>query len=513
MAGRRSHFTAMAGLLWQLVALVVGARTAVAVAILQFEAPVLIAGGSGSSSSAHPEHAWFPEGGAVIGPPAGPQAVLVAVRHNLDGGPNMPAPGHTYEAKISWDGGRSYRHYDYDSDRDLTPARVNTDGTLHRFRPGGTKRGTNKTSFHGAGQIWTAHQNRTLSHLDDPTAVPSVLYSGFPFAVEALTYGSAVISVGGSPATLVQTVGYSTTMPLQFQELAAFRSTDSGKTFAFQQVVGSHNQTRPPMPPGTVWQGPGENDLVQLQDGSLLAVFRVMSCHPYRSSRGTADGRVWSAPKVLAPNVLGSVRPKLLRLPTGHVLLAGGRPGLSLWLSDDATATHWTRINVATQHNRLVTNPSWRYEPGFANDTNICSATTKSPSGCSCQHPTGPSPTTAYTSLLQVGPRQFLLQYDRLANGWKMPPGRWGDSDQTFSMRFTLKSDDDAHHDEDNLLAQLELREELKLDDYHELGGQTTHRLASAFIRVGVTVGDPSLRLHTYLSELFLNQDRFVAGL
>jgi hypothetical protein len=26
-------------------------------------------------------------------------------------------------------------------------------------------------------------------------------------------------------------------------------------------------------------------------------------------------------------------------------------------------------------------------------------------------------------------------------------------------------------------------------------------------------VGDPSLRLHTYLSELFLNQDRFVAGL
>jgi hypothetical protein len=94
-----------------------------------------------------------------------------------------------------------------------------------------------------------------------------------------------------------------------------------------------------------------------------------------------------------------------------------------------------------------------------------------------------------------------------------MPPGRWGDSDQTFSMRFTLKSDDDAHHDEDNLLAQLELREELKLDDYHELGGQTTHRLASAFIRVGVTVGDPSLRLHTYLSELFLNQDRFVAGL
>ena len=64
----------------------------------------------------------------------------------------------------------------------------------------------------------------------------------------------------------------------------------------------------------------------------------------------------------------------------------------------------------------------------------VCSATTKSPRGCSCQHPTDPSSTTAYTS---------LLQYDRLANGWKMPPGPWGDCDYTFSMRFTLKSDDD----------------------------------------------------------------------
>ena len=395
--------------------------------LLQFEAPVLVA--ESSSASHPPEHAWFPEGGAVVGPPAGPQAVLVALRHNLDGGPKLP--GHTYESKISWDAERSYSQYDYDSDRDLTPAHVDGDGT---------EQGTNKTSFRGAGQIWTAHQNRTLSQRNDPTAFPSVLYSGFPFAVEALTYGSAVIGVSGSPAMLVQTVAYSTTMPLQYQELAAFLSTDSGKTFAFQHVVASHNQTRPSA--ATVWQGPGENDLVKLQDGSLFTVFRVMSCHPCRSSRGSADGRVWSAPKMLAPNVLGSVRPKLLRLPSGQLLLSGGRPGLSIWLSSDAAAETWNRINVAAEHNRLVTNPSWRYEQEFANDTDICSATTKSTSGCSCQHPTGPSSTTAYTSLLQVGPHQFLLQQDRLANGWKMPPGPWGDSDHTFSMRFTLKSDD-----------------------------------------------------------------------
>ena len=416
-----------------------------------FEAPVLVEEGS----SSRPEHAWFPEGGAVIGSLAGPQAVLVAVRHNLDGGPKLPAPGHTYEAKLSWDGGQSYSHYDYESDRDLTPTHLDADGTLRRFRPGGAERGTNKTSFCAASQVWTAHPNRTLTQCQDPAVVTSVLYSGFPFEVEALTYGSAVVSVGsGTSAALVQTVAYTTTMPLQYQELAAFRSTDGGKTFQFQQVVGSHNQTRPSA--ATVWQGPGENDLVVLQDGSLLSVFRVQSCHPYRSSR-SQDGRSWTAPTLLAPNVLGSVRPKLLRLPSGQLLLSGGRPGLSMWISTDAAADTWTRINIAAVHNRLVSDPSWKYQPGFVNDSDVCSATTKSTSGCSCQHPTGPSPTTAYTSLLQVGPRQFLLQYDRLANGWKMPPGPWHkrglngswDRDHTYSMRFTLKSDDDDHNDDD----------------------------------------------------------------
>lgn len=31
---------------------------------------------------------------------------------------------------------------------------------------------------------------------------------------------------------------------------------------------------------GMHWEGPGENDLVQLNDGSLLTVFRVNSCAP-----------------------------------------------------------------------------------------------------------------------------------------------------------------------------------------------------------------------------------------
>ena len=65
--------------------------------------------------------------------------------------------------------------------------------------------------------------------------------------------------------------------------------------------------------------------------------------------------------------------------------------------------------------------------------------------------PGGPPGSTAYTSLLELEPGKYLLEYDRLANGWHMPPGPYGDKDRTFSMVFSwtgggavpVKTDDD----------------------------------------------------------------------
>ena len=182
------------------------------------------------------------------------------------------------------------------------------------------------------------------------------------------------------------------------------------------------------------WEGPGENDVVRLKDGSLLTVFRVDSCHPYWHSRST-DGKVWSAPQPLAANVNGSARPKLLLMPNGQPLLAGGRPGLFLWLGDIA-AKMWTPINVAAVHNSLTTDePTWQYSSSFVSGGNV--------EGLPCE--TGnnvprPAGSTSYTSLLQVGTDEFLLQYDRLANGWHFPPGAWGKTDHTFSMRFKFSA-------------------------------------------------------------------------
>ena len=76
---------------------------------LRFEKPVVVKQG------APKQHAWFPEGGAVVGGGSSPargssagsaaQAVITAVRFNGDGGP--PLPGHTDEALVSWDGGKT----------------------------------------------------------------------------------------------------------------------------------------------------------------------------------------------------------------------------------------------------------------------------------------------------------------------------------------------------------------------------------------------------------------------
>ena len=55
--------------------------------------------------------------------------------------------------------------------------------------------------------------------------------------------------------------------------------------------------------------------------------------------------------------------------------------------------------------------------------------------------------TTAYTGLAELpttdeqrqrGQSRLLVVYDRLANGWSLPPGPWGDSDAIFSMVVTL---------------------------------------------------------------------------
>eukprot|EP01050_Picozoa_sp_SAG11_P001778 SAG11_NODE_82_length_17639_cov_6.427594_6_plen_905_part_00 len=384
---------------------------------LAFDRPVVVKQGGATT------HAWFPQAGAVVGSSAGtgPLAITTAVSFHPDGGGVPHMAGHTGEALVSWNAGRSYTHLGWHPESwctlfDGTATFLDHHGRLHYYKS--LIRDFTNTSFRGFSVRITANPNRTLSQ----QISGHVVYSGFPFRVARITWMGAIVPLkDGNDTALAQTVAFSfgTNEAGGVDEnLAAFLSEDSGRTFRFQQVVALRNETLPQSAKGndsaTRWEGAGENDLLRLQDGSLLTVFRVDSCHPYWHSRSTDGGKVWSAPQPLAANVNGSVRPKLLLMPNGQPLLAGGRPGLFLWLGD-VTATNWMPINVAAVHNSLTAHePTWQYYSGFVNGTSV---------GLPCDKKGGPAGSTSYTSLLQVAPEQFVLHYDRLADGWKAPPG------------------------------------------------------------------------------------------
>ena len=142
--------------------------------------------------------------------------------------------------------------------------------------------------------------------------------------------------------------------------------------------------------------------------------------------------RTWTTPRPISG--AGSVRPRLLRLQSGALILSGGRlckelaqsaptcvpadpnrgsgGGIFLWINADGLAdlngtrngSEWTPYCVTAAHNELWTgDPSLR----FANNTLV----------------------QAYTSLVPLGPNSVGISY---AHGWILPQVA------TFMMRVDL---------------------------------------------------------------------------
>jgi hypothetical protein len=110
--------------------------------------------------------------------------------------------------------------------------------------------------------------------------------------------------------------------------------------------------------------GPTESDISFLSDRrTLICVIRMDgdgNCDTglYRyfySSRSSDGGRSWG--KAAPMPGLGCVRPKLLLLDDGPLLLAGGRlcventKDVLLWISADGSANNWTTFSLTYQHN------------------------------------------------------------------------------------------------------------------------------------------------------------------
>ena len=166
-------------------------------------------------------------------------------------------------------------------------------------------------------------------------------------------------------------------------------------------------------------QGASETATARLPDGRLLALYRIQSGADFHLSHSADLGHTWSPPRPLAG--VGSVKPQLLTLGDGTLILAGGRPGLGIWRSQDGE--HWRGLDLLQVHNERV-DTAQRLPPPPPLD--------EDPEQRSLD------PSTGYLSLVHLGGRELLVAYDRLANGWEGAPGPHGETDQVFSLRLRV---------------------------------------------------------------------------
>lgn len=162
-----------------------------------------------------------------------------------------------------------------------------------------------------------------------------------------------------------------------------------------------------------------EVDVIALQDGSLLTVYRVSSPGPYFQSRSVDQGKTWSAPAAMPGS--HSVDPALEVVTVGGkevVLLSGGRPGLFMHASVNSGHT-WTTSNILANHNARTpaSTPELRY-PDWAVDI-LRSQSSETDDG-----------TSGYTSLVAVdGGRGAIVCYDKMSSA---------SQDRVFCMRVKV---------------------------------------------------------------------------
>ena len=64
-----------------------------------------------------------------------------------------------------------------------------------------------------------------------------------------------------------------------------------------------------------------------------------------------------------------SVLPRMQQLPSGELLLSGGRPGIFVWVGGRDEGREWRRVNICAEHNAGLTpalRAGWGFEPTLA---------------------------------------------------------------------------------------------------------------------------------------------------
>lgn len=226
----------------------------------------------------------------------------------------------------------------------------------------------------------------------------------------------------------------------------SFLSTDGGYTFHYQSVVASQYE----YPEGE--EGPNENALTLLPDGTLLSVMRFdggdgkphMRHRMYLMATSADQGRTWASKRMpysgslLHPNAMvGSARPHVLTLDDGTVLLLGIRPLFGLWVNRDWAKRDgaprkpegWVLHNLAQAHNDgLAAHDALRFCPEFANTSRRVDPDTWNQEG--------------YPSLVKVAAQEAMVCYVREPlQGlpyFDQPPPDCRQAGPTFCMSFVV---------------------------------------------------------------------------
>ena len=236
-----------------------------------------------------------------------------------------------------------------------------------------------------------------------------IAFVGIPGVERFLPSAGATLALqgGGFVGTLVCVLAADRTRGRR--SVLAFVSAD-GFVWRWTSVVAAAAQL-----PG-VAEGPSENALATLRNGSVLCVMRVegQSGHhsPYRSAVSDDGGESWHSLRAL-PAGVGSVRPRLLPLG-GSLVLSGGRAGPEsrdclLWLNAAADGEAWGPYSLSFWHNAgLAADSPWRFAAAAVNASRAL-----------------PRFSTCYTSLVSTGARSGFVVY--------------GGGSRAFAMRFRLK--------------------------------------------------------------------------
>ena len=278
---------------------------------------------------------------------------------------------------------------------------LSADGkTLHTVSNVAPAASNGSTSFHGSTSCFFKHANGTFTTEVKDTPIT---FRGLPKAANNFrTDGRGYVKLANGSLIMSVILDWG---------IVAYRSSDGGFSWDYTGTI--LDATAAP----DSEEGPNENDLALLSDGSIICIIRLdagdgrkvlppdMKAHhmlPYVKTVSRDGGKTWSKPTSLVDTrglMMGCARPRLLGLSGGGVLLSGGRLNHTnhenyLWVNALGDGQAWEAISISYIHDALEPDSSLHFGTSVNNS--------------------GARISTSYTSLVATGPRSGYVVYSRL---------------------------------------------------------------------------------------------------